>query len=84
MAGHSIPHLHNEGGHAVIHVGAKEFMCVGAKPPFDHPHIFLDMGSEDEIVCSYCSTLYRYRKDLHADQSDPPGCLLTDPAAKAA
>jgi uncharacterized Zn-finger protein len=84
MAGHAIPHLHNDDGHAAIHVGAKEFMCVGAKPPFDHPHVFLDMGSDDEIICPYCSTLYRYRKDLHADQSDPPGCLLSDAAAKAA
>jgi uncharacterized Zn-finger protein len=84
MAGHSIPHLHNDDGHAVIHMGAKEFMCVGARPPFDHPHVFLNMGSDDEIICPYCSTLYRYRNDLHADQSDPPGCLLSDATAKAA
>jgi uncharacterized Zn-finger protein len=84
MAGHAIPHLHTDDGNAVIHVGAKEFMCIGALPPFDHPHIFLDMGSDDEIVCSYCSTLFRHRKDLHADQTEPQGCLLTDASAKAA
>ena len=78
MARHSIPHLHNEPGVSVIHIGAKEFMCVGAKPPFDHPHVYLDMGSDSEVICPYCSTLYRYRSDLHADQSDPKDCILTE------
>jgi uncharacterized Zn-finger protein len=85
MAGHTIPHLHNDDGVQVIHIGAREFMCIGAKPPFDHPHVYLDMGSDDEIICPYCSTLYRYRNDLHADQTDPKGCILTDDApARAA
>ena len=35
-------------------------MCTGAKPPFDHPHIFIDMGSDDEAICSYCSTRFVY------------------------
>jgi uncharacterized Zn-finger protein len=78
MAGHTIPHLHNDDGASVIHVGAKEFMCIGAKPPFDHPHIYLDMGSDTEILCPYCSTLFRYKNTLHADQTDPAGCLMTD------
>ena len=33
-------------------------MCVGANPPFDHPHVFLDLGNDNEIICPYCSTLY--------------------------
>jgi uncharacterized Zn-finger protein len=80
MAGHATPHYHNEGGHRVIAIGAKEFMCIGALAPFDHPHIFIDMGDEDEAVCPYCSTLFRYRADLHADETDPAGCLLTEAA----
>jgi uncharacterized Zn-finger protein len=86
MAGHHIPYLHNEVGVQIVHVGAKEFMCIGAKPPFDHPHVYLDMGSDSEIICPYCSTLYRYRSDLHTDQTDPAECLLsdTDLATKAA
>jgi uncharacterized Zn-finger protein len=78
MAVHSIPHLHNDQGASVIHIGAKEFMCVGATAPFDHPHVYLDMGSDNEIICPYCSTHYRFRSDLHADQSDPKGCVLTE------
>jgi uncharacterized Zn-finger protein len=78
MAGGAIPHLHNDDGVAIIAVGAKEFMCIGAKPPFDHPHVFLDMGSDSEIICPYCSTLYRFNPKLHADQTDPSGCIWHD------
>ena len=55
MAEHIVPHFHNDPGVAVIEIGAREFMCVGAKPPFDHPHVFLDMGGDREIICPYCS-----------------------------
>ena len=60
MADHSIPHFHNDPGVPTIKVRVKEFMCTGAKPPFDHPHIFIDMGSDTEAICSYCSTRYVY------------------------
>ena len=46
MADRFIPHFHNDLGVPSIRVGVKEFMCTGAKPPFDHPHIFIDMGSD--------------------------------------
>lgn len=85
MADHGVPHFQNDIGAAVVHIGAKEFMCIGAKPPFDHPHVFLDMGSEDEIVCPYCSTLYRYRAALHGEDTDPPGAAWRfDPLATRA
>ena len=57
-----------------IHVGARELMCIGAKPPFDHPHVFLDMGADSEIVCPYCSTLYKYDSALKAGDTEPAGC----------
>ena len=72
MAGHAIPHFHNEAGAPVIEVGVREFMCIGAKPPFDHPHVYIDMGAETEAVCPYCSTLFRYNKELHGEASLPP------------
>ncbi len=80
MAASTIPHFHNDQGASVIHVGAKEFMCIGATAPFDHPHVYLDMGSDDEKICPYCSTLFRFRRELHADETDPTGCLLTEAA----
>lgn len=81
MAGGSIPHFQNDAGHATIDIGVKEFMCVGATPPQDHPHVFLDMGDEDELVCPYCSTLYRYSPNLKADETVPPGCTFAVRAA---
>jgi uncharacterized Zn-finger protein len=71
MAAHSTPHFQNSMGLARIEVGAKEFMCIGAKPPYDHPHVFMDMGQADEIICPYCSTLYIYNKSLTAGTSAP-------------
>ena len=69
------PHFKNDVGAQPIFVGAKEFMCIGAAPPFDHPHVFLNMGGGDEVVCSYCSTLFRLRADLAPGETDPPGCV---------
>lgn len=74
MSGHTTPHFHNDAGHQSIAISVKTFMCVGANPPFDHPHIFLDMGEESETVCPYCSTLFRYDALLPADETIPVGC----------
>lgn len=76
-----VPHFHNTAGVAVIEIGAREFMCVGELPPFDHPHVFLDMGNDHEIICPYCSTLYRHATDLAAGDFRPPECALKDKAA---
>ena len=81
MAHASTPHFHNTEGLKRIEVGSKEFMCVGALPPFDHPHVFLDMGKEDEIVCPYCSTLYKHNPMLSATESKPADALWKDEAA---
>jgi len=78
MADNPTPHFHNSQGADLIRIGAREFMCVGALPPFDHPHVFLDMGDEDEIVCPYCSTLYRHEPSLPPTETRPAGCLFAD------
>jgi uncharacterized Zn-finger protein len=80
MADHVVPHFHNEPGVAVIEIGAKEFMCIGDKPPFDHPHVFLDMGDANEIICPYCSTLYRFDPSLHGHAARPVECAWREPA----
>jgi uncharacterized Zn-finger protein len=79
MADHTIPHFHNDPGVATIKVGVKEFMCVGARPPFDHPHIFIDMGGDVEAICGYCSTRFAYDAALGA-HSLPAECVLTEAA----
>jgi uncharacterized Zn-finger protein len=75
MAAGATPHFHNEMGVQRIDIGAREFMCIGALPPFDHPHIFIDMGDADEVVCSYCSTLYRHDAKLGRDEARPAEAL---------
>ena len=65
------PKFSNDEGVEKIRIGVREFECMGAKPPFDHPHIFLDMGSENTIICPYCSTVYEYDPSLKADESVP-------------
>jgi uncharacterized Zn-finger protein len=81
MAEHVIPHFHNDPGVPVIEIGTKEFMCVGATPPYDHPHVFLDMGDEREIICPYCSTLYRFKAKLNPRAAKPAECALPATAA---
>ncbi|WEX07492.1 zinc-finger domain-containing protein [Chelativorans sp. AA-79] len=80
MAGHATPHFQNTNGYPSIEIGVKEFMCVGATPPFDHPHVFLDMGDDSERVCPYCSTLYRYNPQLKANETVPADCVFDEEA----
>jgi uncharacterized Zn-finger protein len=83
MAAATVPHLCNDLGVDRIHVGVKELQCMGARPPFDHPNVYLDMGGENEIICPYCSTLYVHDQTLDAETTQPSGCIYTR-AARAA
>jgi uncharacterized Zn-finger protein len=78
MAERVVPHFHNTPGVAVIEIGAREFMCEGELTPFDHPHVFLDMGDASEIICPYCSTLFRYDPTLDPHAARPVECALAD------
>jgi uncharacterized Zn-finger protein len=79
MAGAVTPKFHNEMGVPVIDIGSREFNCVGALPPFDHPHIYIDMGDENEVVCAYCSTLYRFDPNLKPGEARPPEAAFAEP-----
>ena len=79
MVDRSIPHFRNDVGVSSINVGMTEFMCIGASAPFDHPHIFIDMGSDNEAICSYCSTRFVYDSNLDGACS-PAECELRDVA----
>lgn len=80
MAGHVVPHLANDRGVEKIFVGVKEFKCMGARPPFDHPHVYLDMGQDAQVLCPYCSTLYLHDPRLDETDSDPKGAVVRDAA----
>ncbi|MGI9351252.1 MAG: zinc-finger domain-containing protein [Rhizobiaceae bacterium] len=81
MAEATIPHFQNDVGVQSIEIGVKEFMCCGASTPYDHPHVFLDMGADGEIICPYCSTVYKHSADLGAGETRPEGCLFGEKAA---
>ena len=78
MADRVVPHFHNTPGVAVIEIGAHEFMCEGEVAPFDHPHVYLDMGDATEIICPYCSTLFRLDSTLDPHAARPAECALAD------
>ncbi len=74
----SYPKFHNEVGVPIVRIGCREFECIGDKPPQDHPHIYLNMGDTGEIVCPYCSTLFRFDPSLRAHEADPADCAYSD------
>ncbi|AHA28306.1 zinc-finger domain-containing protein [Candidatus Liberibacter americanus] len=71
-----INHFQNDKGYNIIKIGVKKFMCAGASPPMDHPHIFINMGDENEKRCPYCSTIYCFDSSLGQEETSPKGCLL--------
>jgi uncharacterized Zn-finger protein len=74
----SYPKFHNEIGVPIVRIGCREFKCIGDKPPQDHPHIYLNMGDASEIICPYCSTLFRFDPSLGAHEADPADCAYGD------
>jgi uncharacterized Zn-finger protein len=78
MQGPGYPKFKNDLGVLEIKIGARQFACIGASPPNDHPHIYLDMGESDRIVCPYCSTVFLYTSTLPPFAADPPECVFVD------
>jgi uncharacterized Zn-finger protein len=48
----------NDRGVREIRIGVREFKCIGESPPQDHPHIYINMGEGDTILCPYCDSLF--------------------------
>ena len=78
MAHENYAKFKNDQGVSEIRIGAKEFKCAGASAPQDHPHIYLDMGKDDTILCPYCATLFRYDERLGPREANPPDCVFLD------
>jgi uncharacterized Zn-finger protein len=72
------PKFHNAVGAANVSIGCREFACIGDKPPQDHPHVYLNMGSADEIVCPYCATIFRFDPSLAPFDARPVECAYRD------
>lgn len=78
MAGEIHAKFKNDRGVPEIKIGVREFKCAGASAPHDHPHIYLDMGTDDTIMCPYCGTLFRYDESLGPGEVDPPDSVFRD------
>lgn len=72
-----IPPMHfaNDLGVDSVRISVRTFKCIGARPPMDHPHVFLDMGKETQIVCPYCSTKYIFDSRVTLGKVHPPEAL---------
>lgn len=77
MATHGRARFINDNGVEAITIGVKEFECMGASKPHDHPHIYLDMGQDVKIRCPYCGTLFLYNGDLQAQDAMPRDCIAS-------
>ena len=75
------PKFRNDRAAPEIRIGVREFNCVGVSPPQDHPHVYLNMGSQDTILCPYCATLFHFDPRLGPSGANPPDCVYTDPLA---
>jgi uncharacterized Zn-finger protein len=60
MSGSGYLKFRNDRGVPEICIGVREFECIGVSPPQDHPHIYIDMGEADTILCPYCGTRFRF------------------------
>jgi uncharacterized Zn-finger protein len=65
------PTLENDLGVPEICIGSREFSCIGASPPQDHPQVYLTMNSQGMTLCPYCATRYRFDPQLARSDADP-------------
>lgn len=70
------PQFCNDLGVKEIRIGAQAFECIGETPPQDHPHIYLELGEQTEILCPYCGTLFCFDPGLSNLEADPPESLF--------
>jgi uncharacterized Zn-finger protein len=69
-----LPSYQNEIGVGEIRISVVEFHCIGALPPGDHPHIYLNMSGKASIRCPYCATNYVCDAALQCPETIPAGC----------
>ena len=81
LSGSGYLKFRNDRGVAEICIGVREFECIGESPPQDHPHIYINMGEADTILCPYCGTAFRFDPRLTPLEADPPDSLFADPIA---
>jgi uncharacterized Zn-finger protein len=72
------PSDRNDRGVPEICIGVREFECIGVSPPQDHPHIYIDMGGADTILCPYCGTRFHFDPRLRPLDAEPPDSFFAE------
>jgi uncharacterized Zn-finger protein len=57
-----LPLFFNKLGVSSIEIGVTACHCMGALPPHDHPHVYLNISEQNDILCPYCSTEFRLNR----------------------
>ena len=70
-------HFINDIGVDKIHISVRSFKCMGASPPFDHPHIYLEIGADNQITCPYCATKFVFNKRLKDELARPAESIFS-------
>src|SRR5437868_14806193 len=79
--GQRLSKFRNDRGVPEIRIGVREFKCIGVSPPQDHPHVYINMGEADTILCLYCATRFRFDPRLTRLDADPPDSFFADDSA---
>ena len=53
------PDIKDELNTDIEFVKSKKVICDGGGGALGHPKVYLDMGHENEIICPYCSKLFK-------------------------
>ena len=53
------PDIKDELNQDIEFVKSKKVVCDGGGGTLGHPKVYLDMGDENEIICPYCSKLFK-------------------------
>jgi uncharacterized Zn-finger protein len=68
----------NDHGVPEIRIGVKEFKCIGMSPPQDHPHVYINMGEANTVLCPYWVTRFSFDPRLTPLEVDPPDSFFAD------
>jgi uncharacterized Zn-finger protein len=69
-------------GNRIIQMGEPLTECrIGAKPPQDHPLMYLNMSEASEIVCRIALRYFGSTRAWAAHEADPADCAYDDMAS---
>src|SRR5690242_12936164 len=61
----------NDRGVPEIRIGVSEFKCIGISPPQDHPHVYINMGEADTILCPLLRDAVPLRSSIDSVRCQP-------------